>query len=235
MPNVYKLEELNSYTIPRPHIAIIPFGSTEQHDNLPLSTDTLIASCITRKIADKLTHKTGIDVIVYPQMPYGHSPEWNGSPGTITVPPDILQAVLTSIAKSASSAGARILIAVNAHGGNTGILNAAAPHAATKAGIPIMVLDIHKTLKECGAGPVGHACDVERALLKLCGHDVPEKPTKTLYGRIVSGIYNPPNSRIYALQPENTAKPDVNTMKCIVEKATGIISELLEGKLRGIP
>ena len=235
MPKVYRLEDMDAYQLPLAHIGLLPFGSLEQHDNLPLNTDTRIARCITSRIAPVLSETSTLDVIIYPPLTYGYSPEWDGMPGTVSIPMATVYGFLASIVEAASRNGARLFAVINAHSGNTGLLQASAPPAASAAGVPVIVLDIHKLLKECGAGPAGHACRVERALLRLCGYPVPPEPLNVESREIMPGVYHPANRRVYALEPPQVLEPTEETIDCITRLAAGIIDKVIRGAGKGVP
>ena len=95
--------------------AIVPFGAVEQHGHhLPLGTDWLIADQMGRALAEAL----GEDVLLLPAMPFGNSREHMAFPGTITLRPATLAAVLEDIVESLRHHGIRTVIVFSAHGGN---------------------------------------------------------------------------------------------------------------------
>jgi creatinine amidohydrolase len=95
--------------------AIVPFGAVEQHGHhLPLGTDWLIADGMGRALAEEL----GEDVFLLPAMAFGNSREHMAFPGTITLRPATLAAVLDDIVESLRHHGFRTVIVFSAHGGN---------------------------------------------------------------------------------------------------------------------
>ncbi|GAA3078896.1 creatininase family protein [Streptosporangium carneum] len=81
-------------------IAILPVGSFEQHgDHLPLSTDTIIATLICRKIAD------AYPVLLPPPITISCSHEHSAWPGTVSISARTLHAVITDIHDSVTRAG----------------------------------------------------------------------------------------------------------------------------------
>src|SRR5207249_12043736 len=98
----------------RVETAIVPFGAVEQHGHhLPLGTDWILADCMARALAEELGN-----VLLLPAMPFGNSREHMAFPGTITLRPATLAAVLDDIVESLRHHGLRTVIVFSAHGGN---------------------------------------------------------------------------------------------------------------------
>src|SRR5947209_20173491 len=95
--------------------AIVPFGAVEQHGHhLPLGTDWIIADAMGQALAEALEE----DVLLLPAMPFGNSREHMAFPGTITLRPATLAAVLDDIVESLRHHHIRTVIVFSAHGGN---------------------------------------------------------------------------------------------------------------------
>jgi creatinine amidohydrolase len=93
--------------------AILPIGSFEQHGpNLPMTTDTIIASVIAEAIADSypVLHLAPIGITC--------SHEHAAWPGTVSISAVTLYAVISDIHKSLRQSGIKNLVLINAHGGN---------------------------------------------------------------------------------------------------------------------
>ncbi|MGE5251832.1 MAG: creatininase family protein [Bacteroidota bacterium] len=88
-------------------------GSTEQHAYLSLLTDIKIPLAL----ADAASQQTG--VLVAPPLNFGISPYFLAYPGTLSLRPGTLGAVLEDIVRSASGQGFRRILVLNGHGGNT--------------------------------------------------------------------------------------------------------------------
>jgi creatinine amidohydrolase len=94
-------------------VAVLPVGSFEQHGtHLPLSTDTLIASSIARRIA------MDYGLLLLPPVTLGCSHEHSAFAGSVSISASTLSAVVSDVAESLSKAAVPKLVIVNAHGGN---------------------------------------------------------------------------------------------------------------------
>ncbi len=162
-----------AYTLNPEAVHVIPVGSLEQHDNLPLGTDTLIAECISWRVRDRLSGE-GLDAVVLPPLFYGFSPEWAGYPGTVTLSMEAFCSTIVSIVNSLTFQGVRRIVFLNGHGGNSNILRACIQNQIPE--LPdqtvIGVIDYYRYLK----AKLGHACRVERSILRFCGIEAPGEP-----------------------------------------------------------
>lgn len=92
---------------------VLPVGSTEQHAYLSLATDSILAERISVEAAEPL------GVLVLPAMPFGIAPGFAAFPGTVSLRPETLVAVLTEVLETLRGQGFRRFLLVNGHGGNT--------------------------------------------------------------------------------------------------------------------
>jgi creatinine amidohydrolase len=98
--------------------AVLPIGSFEQHGPyLPLATDTLIACAVASAISE---HHNAFQL---PPITFSCSHEHSAYPGTLSISPTTLAALVSDIANSLVQQGATALIIVNAHGGNAVLTN----------------------------------------------------------------------------------------------------------------
>ena len=67
---------------------ILPIGSTEQHAQLSLCVDLILAEKVAVDAAEPL------NIPVFPVIPYGLAPYFNGYPGTICLKVETLLAVM---------------------------------------------------------------------------------------------------------------------------------------------
>ena len=99
--------------IARNPVAIIPFGSIEQHGpHLPNGTDTIAAEVVAEALAEAL------DALYVPFGPYGVTPIHAGHPGTINLSRTTFEALLTDICNELIEMGVNRLVFVNWHEGN---------------------------------------------------------------------------------------------------------------------
>lgn len=92
---------------------ILPLGSTEQHAQLSLCVDMILAERVSVEAAEPLR------VPVFPVMPYGLAPYFSAYPGTITLRVETLLAVVRDVVASLERSGFRRILIVNGHGGNS--------------------------------------------------------------------------------------------------------------------
>jgi creatinine amidohydrolase len=105
-------------------IVLIPVGAVEAHGpHLPLSTDLLIASAAVRRLVDRCGDRH--DLWALPPIPYTKSNEHAWAPGTIWLSAATMLAMLDDIGRSIATTKVRKLVFVNAHGGNSALLQVA--------------------------------------------------------------------------------------------------------------
>lgn len=91
---------------------MLPIGSTEQHAQLSLCVDKILAERVAQEAAEPL------GVPVFPAMPYGLAPYFDAYPGTVTLRVETLLAVMRDVVASLRRSGFRRILIVNGHGGN---------------------------------------------------------------------------------------------------------------------
>ena len=93
--------------------AIVPFSAVEQHGHhLPLGTDWYLADAAAGALGEKL------DAYVLPALAYGCSREHMAFPGTVTLRPATLAAVLEDVVESLREHGFKTIVVTSSHGGN---------------------------------------------------------------------------------------------------------------------
>jgi creatinine amidohydrolase len=110
---------------------VLPFGSTEQHAQLSLCVDAILAERVAVEAAEPL------GVPVYPAMPFGLAPYFLDFPGSVSLRVETLLAVARDLIDSVARAGFRRILLVNGHGGNAPIGALAQEIMAAQPGLSI--------------------------------------------------------------------------------------------------
>jgi creatinine amidohydrolase len=115
----------------RPGSTVVwPLGAVEQHGpHLPLATDALFAD----RVVDAVLAELPADLPIWrlPLQSLGFSPEHHGFPGTLSLPAALLIELVVAVGSDLEAAGFRRLVLLNAHGGQIGLLEAAARQLRT--------------------------------------------------------------------------------------------------------
>ncbi|HYW32688.1 MAG TPA: creatininase family protein [Gemmatimonas sp.] len=99
-------------------VALLPFGATEPHNtHLPYGTDTILGSAVASRVAAACLTR-GLRVAALPAIPYGVNTTQLDLPLTINVMPSTQLALLRDVIRSLEPHGTRVLVLLNAHGGN---------------------------------------------------------------------------------------------------------------------
>ena len=120
-------------------ILMLPIGSVEQHGpHLPLTTDHLIASEAAKALA--LRGGEELDLWLLPTLAVSKANEHAWAPGTLWLQATTLLSVVNDIASSAATTGARRLVFLNSHGGNTALLVVACREVRLSQGLQTFLL-----------------------------------------------------------------------------------------------
>lgn len=115
-------------------MVMIAIGSIECHGtHMPLGTDTLIPD----KILDLIEEKSS--VLIAPTIPYGATEYLSPFPGTINLGPDGLYTVVSKVVEGLWSHGARKIVFLNGHGGNTSTLEKVSLDLDAKGGLGVIL------------------------------------------------------------------------------------------------
>lgn len=97
---------------------VLTIGSCEQHAYLSLATDARVPLAIAREAC----RREG--VLAAPALPFGISPYFTAYPGTISLRPETLAALVRDMLEGVLAHGFRRIVVNNGHGGNSGVLSA---------------------------------------------------------------------------------------------------------------
>jgi creatinine amidohydrolase len=149
-----------------PKTAVIGVGAFEQHSrHLPVDTDYVIASELSRRVAEK----TG--AFLLHALAYSDSSVHRGFAGTVYLRPLTLRSVIHDIGESLADWGVENLAIVNCHGGNF-ILNPAVREWNLEGRLPHMMhIEIFNALADV-AGPNLHACELETSIMLVLKPDL---------------------------------------------------------------
>jgi creatinine amidohydrolase len=141
----------------RSKTAIVVIGSIEQHGaHLPLGTDFFAALTVAERIAPVL------DAPVLALGPVGVAPYHAAWPGSLTLRPETLIALLVDSCAGISAAGARRLLFVNWHEGNTPTLRLAAHEVQVQnPDVRVVVAETHIAAHELSGLELTHAGTLE--------------------------------------------------------------------------
>ena len=133
-------EEIKKALIRCP-VVVLPVGSCEQHGpHLPVDTDTFDAERASIEAAEQISPPP----LVLPSVPYGVSEHHMSFGGTITLKPETLLNVVVDVVESVVRQGAKAVVIVNGHGGNSAVLAIAAQKIRHNLGVACLIED-------CGA------------------------------------------------------------------------------------
>ena len=105
-------------------ILLWPLGATEQHGpHLPLNVDSVIAEATAEAAVQACGHE--LDVWLLPQMSVTKSNEHAWAPGTLWLTAETMLAVIKDVGRCIAKTPASRLVFLNAHGGNSALLNMA--------------------------------------------------------------------------------------------------------------
>lgn len=168
-------------------LAFLAIGAVEQHGaHLPLLTDTVMSDGVARRLAE------AEDGFLLPPIAFGEAWTTESFPGTISIRPETLQAMVEDIGVSLKKSGLAALVIVNGHFGNRAPIGYAQRALAERHDFPVLCLDypgLEEAAQElCDSKPAAphfyHADEVETAFMLALSPEtvdmsraVPEYPT----------------------------------------------------------
>jgi creatinine amidohydrolase len=124
-------------------LAVLPIGAVEQHGpHLPVATDHYVA----RAVGEAAAHRAGetAEITLLPALACTKSDEHAWASGTLWLSATTLLAVLTDLGRSLAASPVRRLAFVNAHGGNSALLQVALRELRRRHGL--MTFLVHASL-----------------------------------------------------------------------------------------
>ncbi len=146
-------------------MVLIPVGTHEQHGpNLAMQSDAALAEAVSVRVAEQLRPR----LLVAPAVPWGLSLHHIHFPGTITLQPATLEAVLHDVVWSLRQHGVRNFLFVNGHGGNEALLSVAVINLKRTLDVDFVAAahfyrfaDRKEVARRLGTRHNGHACEME--------------------------------------------------------------------------
>ena len=152
---------------------IVPLGSLEVHEYLPMGIDSILAKIVAERIAGEF------GFIWSPVLPFGHSPEHIG-PGVVWFRPETYIKLLDDIIDSYVESGFKRIIFLNCHAGNAGLLKSVILCNRRYAkNFEISKIEVWDYLAKCfNAKKFGDYCIIENSLALYFGLIDKEKIVK---------------------------------------------------------
>ncbi len=149
-------------------LVLLPCASIEQHGpHLPVATDTMIGRGLLERVDVTLRQAAdGLSVVILPVIRFGCSQEHQSFPGTLSLRRETFENVVKDLVASVSRHGAKRVMLVNSHGGNTS-LEAVVRDIRWETGTIIYLYNIwqSKALHDPTMGIDWHAGKAETSLL----------------------------------------------------------------------
>jgi creatinine amidohydrolase len=123
---------------------ILPVGAIEAHGpHLPLGTDNLIAEAMASAAAERLAPR-GIQPLLLPALAYTAAPFAAAFPGTLSLRPETVTALVVDLARALAEAGLPLLALANSHfdPAHVGALRAAAAAVRDEGRIAVAFPDL---------------------------------------------------------------------------------------------
>lgn len=159
--------------IERNSLILLPVGMLEEHGpHLPVATDSIIATEVSWRVAERL--KERIPVLVLPTVNTGYTgrrvARW---PGAVSVQPETLIALAYDILDSLVRMGFRKIVIINGHGQNPAMLETAVRKIADNHEVSIALTNTYAMVGTAAA-------QIRRSTIGGCGEHAGEFETALL-------------------------------------------------------
>jgi creatinine amidohydrolase len=175
MTEKYRYEEFTwpeiRDAVAQQRVAVLPVGTVEQHGpHLPLVTDVLTATEMSRMAVERIRH----EAVLMPSVYYSFNEHHLDFPGTIAVKGETIINYVTDIGLSLAHHGFRKILLVNGHGSNVPFLDIAARNITNKTEAicamaswwSLIPRDLLTKLRESEfPGGMAHGCELETSVL----------------------------------------------------------------------
>jgi len=154
--------------VKRTKLALLPVGVIEQHGpHLPLSSDNIIATELTRRVAERL------DCLVLPVLPYGPLYSFRDFPGSLWVKPETFKLFVKDICLSLQHHGIETVAVIVGHMTDFAPMKEMARELQLETGlkvVPLLLPGLQKAMEQvCESQPahpgIIHADEVETSLV----------------------------------------------------------------------
>lgn len=167
--SVYLWSELDRETLTAvlpDALVVLPLGAVEQHGpHLPTGTDFMLASSLSRRAAEAAARDLPRDIVIAPLMAVGASDHHLPFGGTVSFSAATMLAAVTDLLTSIGASGARRIVIINGHGGNSGICRTAAAAVSSHSELTVAHVDYWRTLPGNDPEVPGHAGRFETSLV----------------------------------------------------------------------
>jgi creatinine amidohydrolase len=211
---------------------IVPFGTVEQHgSHLPLSTDTLQASAVATKAAER------VKVIVAPPVHYGQCSSTRNHPGTVTLSGDTLRSVAKDIITSVASHGFMRIILFSGHAGRihmAALREAAEACVQANSALRLAVICDLDLVKEVSGDLLatprdGHAGEIETSRMMYLHPDSVGEPPEEEYPQLPAGQVVPdPENYWPGGVWGNPRAADAQKGRTIVERSAEALAKIVQ-------
>lgn len=158
---------------------VLPIGMTEAHGHhCPLGTDVIIP----RHFLELIEEQMGDELIIAPEIAYGHS--WNLAPypGTIDIEPEVFGEYVFQVARGFAKWGTKKVVLFNGHGGNIPALSRVMERLAD-IGLTVLLINWWSDYAEdiltiCDGQ--GHAGEDETSVMLAIDEELVDMPKATV-------------------------------------------------------